>query len=203
MTKRTIVLSVLMLVCLISVASLSTARAQQSRPSSGDWYDVDSVHSTLIFRIEHLGVSNFYGRINSPAGEFHYDPGDPSACSFMISLKADNVDTANTRRDGHIKSRDFFNSKQFPEITFKSTSVKKKGDRYEVVGDLSFHGVTKPITAELKLIGAGETPFKDYRCGFDGLMTIKRSEFGIDYMPGGLGEEVTIMVGLEGVKRKG
>ena len=92
---------------------------------AADNYKVDPVHSTSAFRIKHAGAPPFWGRFNEPNGTFMLDEADPTKSTFTIELKADNVDTANAKRDAHLKSPDFFNAKQYPAITFKSTSVKK------------------------------------------------------------------------------
>ena len=164
-------------------------------------YNVDPVHSTVIFRIKHFGVSYFYGRFNSPAGTFAFDPENPAESSFEITVKTANVDTHSSKRDGHLKSADFFNAKQFPEITFKSTSVKKgRGDTLKVTGDLGLHGQTREITIDLHHVGSRDTR-RGQLCGFETTFTIKRSDFGMKFMLGGVGDEVTLMVSLEGGKK--
>ena len=164
-------------------------------------YSVDPVHSTVIFRIKHFGVSYFYGRFNSPTGHFTFDPEKPAESSFEITVKTANVDTHSPRRDGHLKSGDFFNAKQFPEITFKSTSVKKgRGDTLHVTGDLGLHGQTRQITIDLHHVGSRDTR-KGQLCGFETTFTIKRSDFGMTFMLEGVGDEVTLMIGLEGGKK--
>jgi polyisoprenoid-binding protein YceI len=201
MRTRTFAITALSLGALGFAATMTSAPAQTTAPapSRSAAYDVDPVHSTIVFGITHNGVAYFYGRINEPAGTFNFNPDDLASCSFDIKAFADKIDTASSKRDNHLKSPDFFNAKQFPEITFKSTAVKKQGkNTYQVAGDLSLHGVTKPITAELENIGAKSTE-RGSRCGFRGAFKIKRSDFGITFMPEGLGDEVTLMIGLEGV----
>jgi polyisoprenoid-binding protein YceI len=164
-------------------------------------YAVDPVHSTMAFRIKHLNVSNFVGRINAPEGTIMVDDADPTQTSFDVTLKAANIDTADKKRDEHLKSPDFFSASEFPTLTFKSTSVKKgDGNKLEVSGDMTIHGQTKPITVTLEKVGAAKTPMGE-RAGFSGDFTIKRSDFGMSKMLNMLGDEVTIMVGLEGVKK--
>lgn len=185
------------------LAVIPTARAQTTRSANVETYEVDGVHSSVIFRIKHLGVSYVYGRINSPGGQFSFDPDAPGDSRFEIDVEARNVDTNNSSRDNHIRSADFFNAKQFPEISFKSTKVRKRsGDTYEVTGNMTLHGETKPIVVDLDFVGCADDPWGGYRCGFDGTFTIKRSDFGMDFMKGPLGDEVTLMVGLEGKKKK-
>jgi polyisoprenoid-binding protein YceI len=167
--------------------------------AQADNYKVDPVHSSIVFRIKHFNVSWFYGRINAPEGTVVDDAGDPTKSSFDVQLKVANIDTGNPKRDEHLKSPDFFSAKEFPTLSFKSTSVKKAGDKLEVSGDLTIHGQTKPITVTLERVGAADTKMGS-RVGYAGEFTIKRSDFGMSKMTDMLGDEVTIMLGLESVK---
>ena len=201
MKPRTLLLltagSLLGLSLLVAMAS---ARAE-AQPET-ETYKVDPVHSTVVFRIKHLGVSYFYGRFNGPFGEFSFNPQNPDECSFEITIRTQNVDTNNPNRDGHLKSADFFNAKQFPKITFKSKEVKKvSDDTFRVTGDLALHGVTRPVTIDLKHVGSGKGMRSEYRRGFEATFTIKRSDYGMKFMLGGLGDEVTLMVGIEGIRQ--
>jgi len=167
---------------------------------AADSYKIDPVHSMVIFQIGHFGVSNVFGRFNNPTGTFVMDD-DAANMSFQASVETDKVDTANAQRDAHLKSDSFFSAKQFPDITFKSTSIKKTGDKtYDVTGDLTLHGVTKSITVPLNLIGAAKTQAGD-RAGFGGTFSIKRSDYGMTFMVGPVGDDVTLWVNLEGVKQ--
>ncbi len=203
MRPRIAFVTVLIVAGLATLAIFPAARAQ-STGGSGDaaaWFDVDPVHSTIIFGINHLGVSTFYGRINNPTGEFHLDPANPAASSFKISAKTENVDTNSGDRDRHLKSGDFFDAKQFADITFRSTAVDRSGkSTYNVTGDLTLHGVTRPINIVVEHIGTKETRM-GVRSGFSTNFTIKRSDFGMGFMLGMLGDEVTLMIGIEGVKK--
>jgi polyisoprenoid-binding protein YceI len=204
MNARAVVVSVALLAGLSAAAVLSVGHAQ-TRPDAAArtvTYDIDPVHSAIIFRVKHLGVSHFYGRINGPFGEFRFNPDDAGACALDVRVKAKDVDTNNPRRDGHIKSADFFNAKQFPEITFRSTAFTASGNNtYRVAGDLTLHGVTKRITVDLEHVGTRDLPRFGHRCGFSTSFTISRSDFGISYMPEGLGDDVLLMIGLEGKKK--
>jgi polyisoprenoid-binding protein YceI len=121
--------------------------------------------------------------------------------NFDVTVKVDKLDTANAKRDQHLKSSDFFNAKQFPDIEFKSTGVKSTGDKtFDVTGDLTLHGVTKSITVPMTFVGAATTPM-GARAGFDATFTIKRSDYGMNFMPGMVGDDVTLMINLEGVKQ--
>ncbi len=204
MNAPTALISIGLLVGVLSVVAARSAvdaEAPAAAVQETHTYNVDPVHSTVIFRIKHFGVSYFYGRFNSPTGNFSFDPEKPAESSFEITVKTANVDTHSPRRDGHLKSGDFFNAKQFPEITFKSTSVKKgRGDTLQVTGDLGLHGQTHQITIDLHHVGSRDTG-KGQLCGFETTFTIKRSDFGMKFMLEGVGDEVTLMIGLEGDKK--
>ena len=167
-------------------------------------YKVDSVHSNVLFGVEHLGVSTFYGRFNDVSGSYTFDPDDAGACKIDIVVQAESVDSNSEGRDNHLKTPDFFNAKEFPTIEFHSTSMKKTGDdTYEATGKLALHGVTKPMTVVVRWMGEGDKgPRFGYRSGFETMFTIKRTDFGMDtYVKEGvLGDEVDLIVGIEGIR---
>lgn len=170
-------------------------------------YKVDQVHSGVIFSIRHRGVTNFYGRFNTIDGSFTFDPADPSSGSFQAEIPVASVDTGNEKRDNHLKAADFFNARQYPVATFKSTSISPtdRPDFYELAGDLTVHGQTRPVTAEFHWTGTGVHQGKPL-AGFEATFEIKRSDFGITtYLApdggegGGLGNMVTITVFAQGI----
>jgi polyisoprenoid-binding protein YceI len=172
-------------------------------------YDVDGVHSGVVFSVRHAGVSNFHGRFNELKGSFTFDPSDPTSGSFTAEIPVGSVDTGNEKRDEHLKAADFFNARQFPVASFASTSVAATDTPgvFAVEGDLTLHGVTKPIEAHLHWVGTGSFRGKDV-AGFDAKFSIKRSDFGITtYLApdggegGGLGNTVDITIFVEGVKQ--
>ena len=168
---------------------------------AADTYTVDSVHSFIVFRIKHLGVGYAYGRINSPTGSYQFDPASPQSAMFDIQVDAAAVDTHNEKRDKHIRSSDFFDVAKHPRISFKSTAVRKLQDGvYEITGNLTFRSVTKPITVTANHTGSAKDPWGKYRSGFETQFTIKRSEFGMDFMMGGLSDEVNLTVSVEGIR---
>ena len=169
-----------------------------SSVQSADTYQIDPGHSSFIFRIKHMNTSFLYGRINTSSGTLVVDDADASKSSIELELKADSVDTVNEKRDQHLKGPDFFNSKQFPTITFKSKSVKKSGDAdLEVTGDFTLLGVTKELTTKMTRTGGGKTPFGDFRVGYEGAFAFKRSDFGMKTMLDNIGDDVTITVAVE------
>jgi polyisoprenoid-binding protein YceI len=172
-------------------------RSVESAPvSAASSFDVDNLHSSVIFRIKHLNVSYFYGRFNKVAGAFTLD-GD--ATKLDITVDADSVDSNSADRDKHLKSQDFFSVKEFPSITFKSTAAKKvDGDKIEVTGDLTFRGVKKSISFKLTPTGEGPGMRGGTVAGFEASVVINRSDYGMSFMPKGLGEDVTLYIALEG-----
>lgn len=165
-------------------------------------FDVDPVHSSVVFRVKHLDVSWFYGRFNEVSGRFTLDPADPEKSRVEVSVKADSLDTGNERRDRDLKGQHFFNVKQFPTITFKSTAVESKGDgRYLVAGDLTLRGVTKSISVDVERVGEGTTVERfGRRAGYHTSFTIDRTDFGMSAMADNkaLGRRVKLIIALEG-----
>jgi len=167
----------------------------------GDNYTLDPMHTSAVFKISHLGLSWVYGRFDDVNGNFTLDPNDPSKASFALTIKTESIDTNNAKRDGHLKSPDFFNAKQFPLIMFQSKSVKPVTGGYDVTGDLSLHGVTKEIKLELRGGRPAEFPKGVQRTGFTVDLVLRRSEYGMDRMVGPVGDEVYIAVSFEGTKK--
>ncbi len=164
-----------------------------------DTYKVDGVHSSVVFRVKHMNVSYFYGRFNEVSGRFTFDDSEPANSSFEITVKTKSIDTRSKKREKHLKSPDFFHVKQFPTIEFKSTAVKKTGDdTFEVTGDLTLHGETRPITVTVERVGVGPGRRGGSIAGFETVFNIKRSDFGMNFMVGPLGDDVRLMVGIEG-----
>jgi polyisoprenoid-binding protein YceI len=149
-----------------------------------------------------MGVSYIPGRFNEFSGNFTIDTSDPAKSSFSLTIKTQSVDTNNSKRDEHLRAPDFFNAKQFPTITFASTAVKAVEGGYEVTGDLTMHGETKPITFSLKGGKTAEFPPKVIRTGFTSpQIVIKRTDFGVGKPMPVLGNEVYIAVSFEGTKK--
>lgn len=169
---------------------------------AADTYEVDPVHSSFLFRVKHLNVSYTYGRFNESSGTFVLDANDPANNSVSIEIKTDSVDTGNAARDKHLRGPDFFNAAEFPTMTFRSTSFKKKDDtRYDVTGDLTIHGVTREVTFEAELTGVGKGMKGEQRAGWEATIVIKRSDFGMTFMPDGIGDDVTLKISIEGIKK--
>lgn len=180
--------------------SSATDAAAPPRALEPDSYAIDAVHSTVLFRCEHLGVGQFWGRFNRIEGKLTYDEADPTASAIEISVDAASVDTNNGKRDDHLRNADFLSAKEFPTIRFRSTKVARKGDALEVTGDLLLHGVTKPVTAEVTHAARKEDQ-RGARVGFEARFTVDRTAHGMTYMSdGGLGNEVQMIVSLEATR---
>lgn len=169
--------------------------------AAADTFEVDTIHSAALFKVSHLGASNFWGRFNDVTGSLSWDGADAAKSTVKITIKADSVDTNQKDRDAHLRGPDFFNTKQFPEFSFVSKSVAKVDDKtFTVAGDLTLAGTTKPLTITAVKVGEADVPKFGHRIGLDTTFTIKRSDFGIKGVPG-VGDEVTVVIALEGVKK--
>ena len=169
---------------------------------SAETYKVDPVHTSIIFRVKHLETAYAFGRINGPSGSFVFDESAPSKNAIEIQAEAKNVDTAVEKRDNHLRSPDFFNAAEHPLVSFKSKSVKKLSEKtYEVSGDFTLLGKTRPITVEVHDTGAGKDPWGNFRRGFETSFSIKRSDYGMDFMIGGVSDEVNLTVSVEGIRQ--
>ena len=168
--------------------------------SAADEYAYDLVHSSVSFKARHLGISWIHGRFNEVEGKFSLDREQPSKSTFELTINADSVDTANEARDEHLRQPDYFDTKQFPTIEFKSTSTKVIEGGYEVTGDFTMHGTTKNIMIVLK--GGKEHDFKKVkRVAFSTELSLKRSDFGFDKNAiGPIGDEALITIDCEGVR---
>lgn len=191
-----------MLTTFRSLCFVVLAAAVGSTARAADTYAVDPVHSSVSFKIAHAGISYIHGRFDDVSGTFVIDKDDPAKSSFALSIKTESVNTNNAKRDEHLRTPDFFNVKQFPTMTFQSTSVKAIPGGYEAAGDLTLHGVKKPVTVVLK--GGDKTvefPKGMMRIGFTVSLPIKRSEFDMKAGLDSVGDDVYIDMGLEAVKQ--
>jgi polyisoprenoid-binding protein YceI len=169
--------------------------------AAADDLKVDPVHSFVVFSVHHFQAGYVFGTFAGPSGDVTYDPADLEKTSFNVQVSIDTLDTRNKNRDKDLKGPDFFNVKQFPTMTFKSTGVKKTGDTtMDVTGDLTLKGVTKSITVPMEMTGTGVAMGKT-RTGFETNFTIKRTDFGVSGdPPPAIGDEVRVIVALEALK---
>jgi polyisoprenoid-binding protein YceI len=193
--------------CSLAVASLAGLMASALTPSAGpvsapaDAYEIDSAHSFVVFHTKHINISEAYGRFNriSDKSEVTFDA-DPAKCSILVVVESDSVDTNVPDRDKHLRSGDFFSAKEFPEIVFESKKIAGSADKgWDVTGDLTFHGVTKSITAKARQAGKGDFQGTQ-KVGLVADFTINMPDFGIEILkknPGVVGPQVAMTVSLE------
>ena len=166
-------------------------------------YTLESSHARIEFRVDHLGFSEWYGDFSGAKGTATFDPKAPAASKVDISIPTASVSTTNATLDGELKSADWFDAAKFPAITFKSTKVTPTGpSTADVAGELTLHGVTKPVVLKVKFHGAGTNVLtKAYTVGFDAVTEIKRSEFGVTKYVPLVGDEVRISISAPFVKK--
>ena len=162
-------------------------------------FQLEPTHVDVLFSINHLGFSSKHGLFRAVAGTLVYDADHPEASQVTITIKTDSIDTSFAARDTDLKSDKFFDTMKFPTMEFKSTQITRNGaDSFHVVGNLTLHGVTKPIELQAKLNGAGKNPF-DHKptVGFSLNGTLKRSDFGISEFLPAIGDQVILTADAE------
>ncbi len=171
-------------------------------------YVLDKHHTQAMFFISHLGYSNMPGRFAELEGSFDYDRSDIARSSVRVTVKTASVQTWHAKRDEHLRSPDFFNAAEFPEMTFESTGIELTGEKSgKMTGNLTLLGVTRPVTLDLTFNREGLHTFnkKDYVAGFSATGTFKRTDFGMGYgMPGnpaGIGDQVHLRIEAEGIRQ--
>jgi polyisoprenoid-binding protein YceI len=185
----------------IALTTLLSLLLAADAARAADKYAIDTVHSAIVFKVKHLGVSNARGRFNAFSGSVAIDYADLAKSSIEVEVKAESVDTGNAKRDQHVRNADFLNVKEFPSIRFASKTVKKAADgKYEVTGDLTLHGTTKSITVTVEKTGAGKGPGGDI-VGYETTFTVRRSDHGMKGMIPAIGDDVEITVSIEAGKK--
>ena len=145
-------------------------------------YTIDPSHSRIGFVARHAMVTKVRGSFNEFTGSGYFDAENPAASHLELTIEAASIDTRNADRDGHLRSNDFFDMEQFPQITFASISVEAVDDTtYRVSGDLTIKGVTKPVTVDFEYGGTATDPFGNDRLGFDGSVVVNRKDWGVTW----------------------
>ncbi len=171
-------------------------------------WNIDPTHSTIGFTVRHMVFAKVHGRFKSWTGTLDLDLADLTKSKVEVSIDVASIDTHEEKRDGHLKSPDFFDVAAHPTMTFKSKKVEKSGEDYKLVGDLSLHGVTKEVTLDVEYGGRGKDPWGGERAGFHAKGTINRTDFGLKWNQaletGGVlvGEKVELAIDLEAVAPK-
>ena len=171
---------------------------------SAETYLIDNkgAHAFIQFRIQHLGYSWLSGRFNDFSGSFEYDEKKPEAASVKVDIDVSSIDSNHAERDKHLRSKEFLEVDKYPKAGFVSTSFKENGDgTARLDGNLTLHGVTKPVTIAVEHVGHGPDPWGGYRRGFEGTTRIALADYGIDYNLGPKSKEVELTLSVEGIRQ--
>jgi len=187
-----------------------SAQAQASKvnyvPVQGGGYRIDPAHSIIGFAIRHLEINWVEGRFKDFTGTIHFDEKDITKSSVEFTAKVESIDTGVEGRDKHLRSADFFEVAKYPEMSFKSASVERKGQNYVLHGDFTLKGVTKQVALPFSITGAIRDQRGNTRFGVQAETRINRRDYGINFggsMPSGgfdIGDEVTIKLQLEALQ---
>ena len=175
---------------------------------SADRYQIDPVHSSIAFSVRHMVINKVKGNFKEFSGTIYYDENDITQSSVEVTIKTASINTENPKRDAHLRSPDFFDAANYPEITFRSKRIVKEGDHYVAIGDLTMRGVTREIRIPFEITGKVTDPWGNTRFGVEASLTLNRHDYGISWSKtldnGGLvvGNEVKIELNIEAVKQK-
>lgn len=175
------------------------AQAADLAEAEAGHYTLDKRHARIVFSVDHLGFSTYYGFFNDIAGTLDLNPSAPAKSAMSVTVDVNGIVTMDRELDEKLKSDAFFDVAKFPKATFKSTAIDVTGDgRGKLTGELTLHGVTKPVTLDVTFNGAGTLPMtQTYVVGFDAVGTLKRTDFGIKNFVPFVGDEVNLLISCE------
>jgi polyisoprenoid-binding protein YceI len=168
-------------------------------------YTLDPNHTQVQFVWNHFGFSNLTGQFGKVEGKLDFDEADPTKSSVTATISMDSVNSNVKKLDGELAGSDYFDAAKYPTATFKSTHVERGAtpDKLKVTGDLTMHGVTKPVTLDVDVVKVGEHPMrKAPAAGFTATATIKRSDFGVTKYVPAVGDDVKIHIVTEAIESK-
>lgn len=178
-------------------------------PALAAEYEIDRAHSAVSFKIKHLTISSVKGTFDDFSGTFTFDPANPSTASVEAVIQATSISTGDAKRDDHLRAPDFFDVAKYPTITFKSTGLTmSSATEGTLKGDLTMHGVTRPVTLAVVFNGALKDPWGNDKIGFSATGKLDRTEFGLSYgkvLEGGglmIGNDVEFALEIEGTGKK-
>ena len=194
---------------LSAAASITqTSRVPVVAAAAAPRWTLDASHSHVGFAVRHLMISNVRGEFTKLEGSAAYDPARPEATTVEVKIDVASINTREEKRDAHLRSADFFDAEKFPHIAFASTSARPKGDGLELIGDLTIHGVTRPVTLAVDdITPASKDPYGNVRVGATAKTKIRRSEFGMTWNAaleaGGVlvGDEISITLEVELIRQ--
>lgn len=164
--------------------------------------DTKDAHAFIQFKVSHLGYSWVAGRFNTFEGRFNYDENDPPNAWVEVVIQTASIDTNHAERDKHLRGEKFLATEQFPEARFVSTSYTEKADGKAIIqGNLTLHGVTRPVSIDATQIGAGMDPWGGYRRGFEAKTRLALKDYGIDFNLGPTATEVQLELIVEGIRQ--
>lgn len=187
---------------LFAGAALAAAGAVSDPAFAADDYLIDGAHTQLMFEVDRFGFTNTIGTFAEVEGVIRLDEKKPAKSSVEATIKVASVKSDNEEREGHVKGPHWLDAEKFPVMTFKSTGVVLEGeDAAKVTGDLTLHGVTAPVTLDVKLRKIGDDPVTNRKAaGFSVRGSLDRTAFGINTATGLIGTEVTILIEALGVQ---
>lgn len=190
---------------LIGAASLAALSLTAPVHAASDSFKIDADHTNILFMVNHLGYSRMIGQFQEFGGQFTFDDQAVENSSLELTIKTASVDTDHQARDDHLRSPDFFNATEFPEMTFKSTKIEKTGEKTgKITGDLTLLGVTKPVTLDVTFNQKAPHPLPQYNgvlvAGFSATTKLLRSDFGMKTFVPNVGDEIDIIIEIEGHK---
>ncbi len=185
--------STLAIIALLTLSSSLAASEASPIPDKGQ-YKIDPNHSSISFQVNHLGYADISGRFNTFEGQIKVGKKN----TVELSIDSKSIDTNHDKRDTHLRSPDFFNAKQFPEISF--SSMLKKSDK-NLQGTLTILGKQKTIALQLAKGKEGLDPWGMHRVGYTVTGSFKRSDFGMNFMQGGIGDDVNVNIQIEAIKQ--
>ncbi len=171
-------------------------------------WSIDPSHSQIVFKVRHMMITNVTGLFTKFEGTISFDESNLTGSQIEVNIDPASVNTRDEKRDGHLKSPDFFDVASYPTITFKSTKIASTGGKSgQVTGDLTMHGVTKSVTLDVEFLGVVKSPFGTQNAGFTASTKINRKDWGLGWNvgleAGGVlvGEDVTVNIEVELVKQ--
>lgn len=188
---------------LLLIPALSIGLMANSIMVHAERYTMDTEHTFIQFKVQHLGYSWLHGNFNNFSGTFYYDENNPEKSSAELTIKTNSIDSNHAERDKHLRSDDFLNVDKFPEAKFISTKyIPGKEGKGTLRGDFTLHGVTKEIDIEIEHFGAGDDPWGGFRRGFEGKTKFRMADFGLVYDLGVKSKDVELSFSIEGIREK-
>ena len=180
---------------LATPAIAQMAKTEPSKVQAGT-YQVEPNHTQIMFGVSHFGFTTYYGQFRETSGTLDLDPAKPADSKLNVAVKIASVSVQSPKLEDELRSDAWLDAGKFPEATFKSTKVTKTGaNTATVAGDLTLHGVTKPMTLDITYVNAGPNPLsKDYTAGFEAKGKIKRTDFGVKTYAPVIGDEVDLII---------